>query len=133
MWFDGSGAGRGSVPEGTLINETSFVMSHDLHRCHLKGWSNQTINEKSFTSFSLFMILQTDFIKKSSFYYKNIKKAPGAGVDLTDRSVGLRVTVGRHTDLSITEKKLCSVLLAPAPGTTKKKKTMVSNSALTEL
>ncbi len=43
-----------------------------------------------------------------------------------DRSTGLRdVTVGRERE--------SGVLVAPAPGTTKKNKIMVSYSALTEL
>ncbi|XP_016397347.1 uncharacterized protein LOC107730906 [Sinocyclocheilus rhinocerous] len=70
------------------------------------------------------MILPTHFFKKSSFYY-NYKTGPGAGVDLTDRP--LRVTVGRHKDLCIIQKVLCSVWLTPAPGATQKKQSMSSS------
>ncbi len=105
-------------------------MCHDSHSHHRKGWSEQTINEHSFTSFSFPMILQIDFLQKISFYY-NYKK-PGAGVHLTDSSTGLRdVTEDQHTNPL--QQRESGVLVAPAPGTTKKTKTMVSYSALIAL
>lgn len=105
-------------------------MSHDSHHHHRKGWSEQTINEHSFTSLSFVMFLQSDFLQERSFYY-NYKKDPGAGVHLTYRSTSLReVTVSRHTDPI--QQRESGVLVAPAPGTTKKT-SMVRYSALIAL